>query len=77
MDYHLISGYLEKETEAPMKLEKLHETMDRLGVKPEALAQKTGLSFSTIQKARRGHSVTLGTATLIALGMKMKKEDLV
>jgi transcriptional regulator with XRE-family HTH domain len=60
-----------------MKLEKLHETMDRLGVKPEALAQKTGLSFSTIQKARRGHSVTLGTATLIALGMKMKKEDLV
>ena len=59
-----------------MRLEKLHDTMDEKGIKPEELAVKTGLSFSTIQKARKGLSVTLGTATLIAQGMKMKKEDL-
>jgi transcriptional regulator with XRE-family HTH domain len=60
-----------------MKLERLINVMEERGMKPETLALKTGLSFSTIQKARRGHSVTLGTATLIAQGMKMKKEDLI
>ena len=60
-----------------MKLERLIDVMTDTHIRPEDLATKTGLSISTIQKARRGHNITLGTATLIAQGMKCKKEELV
>lgn len=59
-----------------MKLDKLAKTMDEHKMRPEELAYKTGLSITTILKAKRGENVTFGTATLIAQGMKMKKEDL-
>lgn len=59
-----------------MKLAKLSTIMTDHKVRPEELAYKTGLSITTILKAKRGDNVTLGTATLIAQGMKMKKEDL-
>lgn len=59
-----------------MVLSKLHEAMgDKM--RPEMLAAKTGLSITTILKAKRGGNVTLGTATLIAKGMKMRTEELV
>ena len=60
-----------------MKLAKLSNTMWDHKVRPEELAYKTGLSITTILKARKGLNVTLGTATLIAQGMKCKKEELV
>ena len=60
-----------------MQLNRLQSKMEIAHVRPEDLATKTGLSISTIMKARRGGSITLGTATLIAQGMKMKKEDLI
>jgi hypothetical protein len=59
-----------------MKLNKLQEAMgDKM--RPEMLAAKTGLSITTILKAKRGGNVTLGTATLIAKGLKVRTEDLV
>jgi transcriptional regulator with XRE-family HTH domain len=57
-----------------IKLTKLKEAMGDM--RPEELAVKTGLSASTIYKAIRGGIVTLGTATLIAQGMKKKVWEL-
>lgn len=59
-----------------MKLTKLADEMTTHKFRPEDLAAKTGLSIRTIISARDCKSVSFGTATLIAQGMKMKKEDL-
>lgn len=59
-----------------MVLAKLADEMTRHQIRPEVLAAKTGLSIRTILNARDGKSVSLGTATLIAQKMGMKKEAL-
>jgi hypothetical protein len=59
-----------------MILARLADEMTKRKMRPEVLAANTGLSIRTILNARDGKSVSLGTATLIAQGMKVKKEAL-
>lgn len=61
-----------------MILSELEATMSEHSIRPEDLAAKTGLSINTILNARRGKSVSIGTASLIDMTvkkMKGKRED--
>lgn len=60
-----------------MVLKKLQETMDQKDVTVAELAAKTMMSTRTIDNAKRGRGVSLNTGKRIAIGLKMKLEDLV
>jgi hypothetical protein len=55
-------------------LSRLVEVME--AIRPEEIASKSGLSMSTVQSAKKGHSINLGTAQCIANALKVKREDL-
>ena len=60
-----------------MVLTKLHKQMIEKQVSAVELADKTIMSVRSIDNAKKGRGVSLGTCKRIAAGMKMKLEDLI
>lgn len=58
-------------------LSKLGDALESKKMRPEELAVKTGLSMDTIRNAKRKKAVSFSTASSIAKGLGLTREDLI
>lgn len=60
-----------------MVLTKLQQIMEVRGITAEELAVKTLMSHRSIENAKKGKGVLMNTGKRIAMGLKMKLEELI